>query len=234
MLDTSEDETEMLSLMRQFIALCRRKPVIPVEGAMFHEILKEIRQMSDTFANELAQLQADVAAQGTRDCERDHRVPGPRRPDRRRRDRRQEGRRHGRQVAGVAAVRQGLEANTAALAPPSRRTRRRRPGAVLSPATPTTRLRRHHRSGAEHRSANTGTAPTGMPPARVDLKRQRGPRRAVPAQGISGLTRPRTPGIIIRSQMLGISPTGTCTSAGAFSANASRSRASSSSGVVAR
>jgi septal ring factor EnvC (AmiA/AmiB activator) len=153
MLDTREDETEMLSLMRRFIALCRRKPVIPAEGAMFHEILKEIRQMSDTFNNELAQLQADVAAQSTVIASATTAFQGLAAQIAAAETAARNAGATDVQVAGVASVRQALEANTAALAAavPANTS------AAAATPTPAT--------GLTAPVANTGTAPTGVPPA---------------------------------------------------------------------
>ena len=158
----TEEEAELLALLRQFVALCRRKPVSPVEGAMFHEILKEIRHMSDTFANQLAQLQADVAAQGTVIASATTAFQGLAAQIAAAVTAAKNAGASDTQVAGIAAVRQGLEANTAALAAAvPANTPAAATSAVPSPAT-----------GLTAPAVNTGTAgataptaTTGVPPA---------------------------------------------------------------------
>jgi len=160
--DSTEEEAELLSLLRRFLALCRRKPVSPVEGAMFHEILKEIRHMSDMFANELAQLQADVAAQGTVIASATTAFQGLAAQIAAAETAAKNAGASDTQVAGIAAVRQGLEANTAALAAAvPANTPAAATSAVPSPAT-----------GLTAPAVNTGTAgataptaTTGVPPA---------------------------------------------------------------------
>lgn len=147
MLDPLEDETEMLSLLRRFLALCRRNPVSPVEGAM-REILKEIRHMSDIFANELSQLQADVAAQSTVIASATLAFQGLAAQLAAAETAAKNAGATESQIAGVAAVRQGLEANTNALA------------AAIPANTPASVP-----AGASTPAVNTGIEPTGVPPS---------------------------------------------------------------------
>src|SRR5689334_10826932 len=94
--------------------------------------------MSDTFANELAQLQADVAAQGSVIASATTAFQGLAAQIAAAETAAKSAGATDDQVAGIAAVRQGLEANTAALAAAiPANTPAAAQGAVPSPAIPT-------------------------------------------------------------------------------------------------
>ena len=163
MLDIRTEEAEVLSLVRRFFALWRREAAHSVETALLHEILKEIRHMSDNFGNELTRLQADVSAQGTVIASATTAFQGLAAQLAAAEEAARNAGATDAQIASVAAVRQGLESNTAALAAAIPANTPAAPGGQASSAAPVLNPGISAAAGPNAPTAHTSAASTPAP-----------------------------------------------------------------------
>lgn len=115
----TRDEARVLVGIRRLLILCRGylPALAPApDGAVLQLILKEMKRMSDTFDNELTQLRADVAAQSTVIASATAAFLGLAAQLSAAEATAKNAGATDTQIASVAAVRQSLETNTAALA----------------------------------------------------------------------------------------------------------------------
>lgn len=115
----TREEARVLVSIRRLLLLCRGylPASSPSPGTAFLQlILKEMKRMSDTFDSELAQLRSDVAAQSTVIASATAAFQGLAAQIAAAERAAKDAGASDAQIAGVAAVRQTLESNTAALA----------------------------------------------------------------------------------------------------------------------
>ena len=115
----TREEARVLVTIRRLLVLCREylpTPSPAPSAAILHLILKEMKRMSDTLDTELAQLRVDVAAQSTVIASATSAFQGLAAQLAAAEAAARNAGATDAQVASVAAVRMGLENNTASLA----------------------------------------------------------------------------------------------------------------------